>query len=304
MRKYLFLLCCIPVICFGQYRADRARTNPNVADGNGYCFRGHTAATSAYCADATALFARMTTPPNDVRKTVINNFIVGAKTAGIWQKWDAVYVLAAADQQAALLNWIADTNNATAENSPSFVADSGFKSNGTSSWVNSHYNPTQDSVHFSIMDASVSVYCVTSSAVNDQYDIGCADYKVTSYSWVMINSRNGANFANASLCGTSAYDSYNCGTSSLGLTSMSRNASTFYLYKDGSPVANNAYAPAYTPNLNIAICTNNFWNGTQAGYSSRRISFVSFGALLSATEQAELATLVEAYMDSVGCGKP
>lgn len=143
MKRLLLFLCFLPVICFGQYRADRARTNPNVSDGNGYCFRGHTAtAVSAYCPEALALFARMTTQPTDARKTVINTFITSLKTAGVWDKLDAMYVFAAANQQAALLNWIADTNNATAENSPAFTADEGIQGNGTNSYDNTFTNCT------------------------------------------------------------------------------------------------------------------------------------------------------------------
>lgn len=304
MKRLLLFLCFVPVICFGQYRADRTRTNPNVADGNGYCFRGHLATeTSSYCAEATALFARMTTPPTDARKTVINNFITGAKTAGIWQKWDAVYVLAASTQQAALLNWISDTNNATAENSPSFVADSGFKSDGSTSWVNSHFNPYQDSVHFSRVSAAASVYCVTDAALSDKFDIGAVEF-TSLYSNILLQTRDASSRINGGLFVNGYYGGYISVPSSIGLTSYSRDASTVYFYKGGSGVGTESYAPTYMPNVNVGIGCLSYWNGTQNSHSTRRISFVCFGSLLSSSEQATLYTLVEAYMDAVGCGTP
>ena len=304
MRRLLILLCCLPFVCFSQHRATRVVQNPNVADCAGYCFRGHLPAVETYCAEAMALFARMTTQPTDARKTVINTFITSLKTAGVWSKLDAMYVLAAADQQAALLNWIADTNNATAENSPSFVADSGFKSDGSTSWVNTHYNPYQDSVHLSRVGATVSVYVVTPMAASDKYDVGCIEFN-GSYSFLFINSCNAANSTNAAMWHNSAYNGSLAVTSSLGLTSVSRNATSAYVYKNGTGGITDTYVPQYCPNANFGICCGSYnWGGSpiQSAFSQRRISFTLIGGLLSATEQAALATSVETYMDAVGCG--
>jgi hypothetical protein len=245
----------------------------------------------------------MTTPPTDARKTVINNFITGAKTAGIWSKMDAVYVLAAADQQAALLNWIADTNNATAENSPSFVADSGFKSNGTSSWVNSHFNPYQDSVNFSRVSATVAVYCVTSVAAGSSVDVSGIDLGAE-YADIYICTFDAASRIAGTLLKNSPYGAYVTVSSATVLTVFSINATTVNFYKNGTGVGSETYAPSAMPNVNVGIGCINYWNNTQGDFSPRRISFVAFGSLLSATEQAALNTLVEAYMDAVGCGQP
>lgn len=88
-----------------------------------------------YLAQAKALFARMTTPPTRARMNLINQMIGALLDAGVWQKLDALYVMAAADSQAARLNWIADQYNLTAVNSPTFTVDSGYTGNGTSSYL-------------------------------------------------------------------------------------------------------------------------------------------------------------------------
>ncbi|HEX5184232.1 MAG TPA: hypothetical protein VFW19_13930 [Allosphingosinicella sp.] len=68
------------------------------------------AAASPYAPEAAALFARMDNPPDDDRKTLIDTFIRALKdgaTSGsdILGRMDAFWVLAAADDQAASLDW-------------------------------------------------------------------------------------------------------------------------------------------------------------------------------------------------------
>lgn len=305
MRKILFLLCFLPILTFGQYRADRNRTNPNVADGAGYCFRGHTAtAVSAYCAEATALFARMTTPPTETRKGQINTLITSLKTAGVWTKLDVLYVFAAADQQAALLNWKENDNNATAESSPSFVADSGFKGDGSTSWVNTHYNPYIDSVNFSIVSAHISLYVLSNIADAGQYDVGVVYYS-SAYSNTFINSNDGGSRILGGICIDGFYDGYASVTNSLGLSAIDRSAGTQKYYKNGTYITSNTTAVKPMPNVEFGVCAlNRDFLGTisQLNYSKRRIAQVAIGGALSAIEETAFSAAIEVYMDAVGCG--
>lgn len=73
------------------------------------------------------LFSYMAVQPTAARKVILNAFITTLKGAGIWQKLDLLYVLAAHDAQAARLNWIAPQANAlVATNSPVFTVDQGY----------------------------------------------------------------------------------------------------------------------------------------------------------------------------------
>lgn len=297
MKRLLILFLLFPVICFGQYRADRARTNPVVSDGNGYCFRGHLAtATGAYCAEATALFARMTTVPTDARKAVINNFIVGAKAAGIWQKWDAVYVLAASDQQSALLNWIADTNNATTINAPAFKIDTGYA--GGVGTINTHYNPTQDAVNFAQDDASSLVYISALGATGDNRVFGALSGDTWYYLSPSFNNVQSIMSVNS----TQNHLFYPL-ISELGLAGISRSSATTEVeYRtDGTST--------YTENSNGLLNENigvlGLWfEGNGYGLYGGTVSFFCVGSSFSQTNYDALATLVETYMDAVGCGKP
>lgn len=93
-------------------------------------------------AEAAALAARFTTAPTNARAALIDTMVGAIKTAGVWSKLDALYVFAAADQQAALLNWVAAAYDATLVSTVSFTADRGFTGNGTSGYVSSNFNPT------------------------------------------------------------------------------------------------------------------------------------------------------------------
>lgn len=84
--------------------------------------------TGPYTPQALSLFSRMTTPPTTPRKVAINDLIVALIADGIWTLLDALYVFAAADSQAALLNWVAG-NAAGTIGGPGFTADQGFDGN-------------------------------------------------------------------------------------------------------------------------------------------------------------------------------
>lgn len=101
---------------------------------------------SLYETEASALFARMTTPPTAARKTAVNDMIVALKAAGVWSNLEVLQVYSAADSQAALLNWVSTSYNATAVSSPTFTADRGFATNGSSSYINTGFGPSGSSL--------------------------------------------------------------------------------------------------------------------------------------------------------------
>lgn len=104
-------------------------------------------------ADAQAVIDAMTTTPSAARQTSINSFVKQLKTGptngtNAWAELDALWVLAAADSQAALLNWKDPTGTAaTVVGSPTFTADLGYTGNG-SSHIETNWDPATDGVNF------------------------------------------------------------------------------------------------------------------------------------------------------------
>lgn len=127
---------------------------------------------AGFDADAQAIFGAFTTPPDDTRKGLINAYVLALKAGGVWNSLDGLYVFAAADSQAALINWRnPGTHDATLVNAPTFTQDRGFTGNGTNSYVNSNFNPlpqggcTSKTPHTSAREASpISGPATTTSA--------------------------------------------------------------------------------------------------------------------------------------------
>lgn len=96
--------------------------------------------------ETTALASRMATPPTAARMALIDGTIALLKdgSAGespAWDKIDTFAAFAAADSQAALLNW-KGTSFAPTNYLATFTADVGFAGNGTAALIDSNYNPT------------------------------------------------------------------------------------------------------------------------------------------------------------------
>lgn len=119
---------------------------------------------SGFTAEANALISRFTTPPTWQRSRLINNTIVMLKNSGVWPLLDALYFMAAADSQAASLNWVQNTFNLTVQSgSPVFTADQGYTGDGATTQLNTSLNPataglklSQNSVHLSVWSRTAS----------------------------------------------------------------------------------------------------------------------------------------------------
>lgn len=92
--------------------------------------------------EAAALVERFATPPTEARKALIDAFWSTPNIKPVMAKMDAFYMLAAADAQSSLLNWVSTSYNLTAVNSPAFVADRGYTGDGLTSYLSTNFNPT------------------------------------------------------------------------------------------------------------------------------------------------------------------
>lgn len=103
-----------------------------------------------YDPSAAALFAAMAVQPSAARKANINTTIVALKAAGLWTTIDRLHVTKAHTSQAALLDWKTAANSATARNVPTFTADAGFTSDGSTSDLETNFNPATAGGNFAL----------------------------------------------------------------------------------------------------------------------------------------------------------
>lgn len=256
---------------------------------------------SAFEAEATSLFARFTTPPTDARKLVINQLIVDLKSAGVWAKLDALYILAAADAQAARRNWITDALNAVATSSPTFTADRGYAGNGTSSYLNTGFVPSTAGGLFSQNSGHISAWSLTSRAAN----ISCLMGATTgsgggSAPYVNIFTRFTGDLAYFTV-NSQGLETGISNTATAGLFVASRTGSAASQgYRNGSALgAASSVASTGRSNNAIALLGRLSSDGIQLP-TSDQIAMASIGSGLDATDAANFHSAVETYLQAVG----
>jgi hypothetical protein len=121
-----------------------------------------------YQAETNTLAAAMTAAPTVQRKAMIDRRISKLKTAGFWALKDVDYVPAAADAQAASLNWKAPASNAlTITGVETFTADRGYAgaADASASLVTG-YDPSAASLGLAQNDAHMAIYPLTAGTAS------------------------------------------------------------------------------------------------------------------------------------------
>jgi hypothetical protein len=106
--------------------------------------------------------------PNAAVQTAGNDLVVALKAAGIWAKRDVLFVFATnGDANFACIDWKnpSDTTNATRVNdfALTFTANQGFTGNGTSSFIDTNYNPSTFGGQFTLTNAGYEAYLFAAS---------------------------------------------------------------------------------------------------------------------------------------------
>lgn len=254
-------------------------------------------------AEAATLVAAMSSAPDDTRKGVIDTCIGAIKTAGVWTKLDCLWILAAHDSQAALLDW-KNLSDATAVNSPTFTTDRGFTGDGSTSYINTNFTPSTDGVNYTQNSACMGAYlnAGTDTAVSGPNSIGFSSNSNTRQSRIepWRSATGGAtvrvrmNDAAATTVGTIA--------TRFGLTASNRSASNaVQVYRNGSSIGTSAVTSAALGTIDAYILGFND-AGLLNGQNDNRCAAAFVGGSLTSTEHADLFTAIEAYLDAVGAG--
>lgn len=117
-----------------------------------------------------ALLLRFSGDASTARKAAIDRLIGALKVSGVWQRLDALYVMAAHDAQAAQRNWIADRFNLAISGSPVFTADRGYRGDGEG-YLDTGLNPTAGGLNYRQDNASMGFWNL-SDLSSESYDMG------------------------------------------------------------------------------------------------------------------------------------
>ena len=243
-----------------------------------------------------ALIARFTTPPTTERSALINALIGSLLTTGVWAKFDAFYVMAQYDAQAAQQNWLADQYNLTPISSPVFTTDRGYTGNGTTSYMQCGVN--LDGLTQYQRDSAHLMEWVRTLPTNP----GGASTEVGVYTGTdraRLRSTTGAGGIGNSAARVnqaSTSDSAGTVTRGTGMILASRTGSsliTTYRNDDQSSTSSVASAALTSGALGLM-------RGVDGTYSNAEISVASFGAGLTTTDKSNLYAALNTYLAAVG----
>jgi hypothetical protein len=246
---------------------------------------------SSYETESEAIFAAFTTPPDDTRKGHINSLVAELKAASAWDDFVFLYVHAAADSQAAKINWKNPGSlTATEVNSPSFTTDRGFTGNGTSSYLSSGYNLSSGGGVYTQNSAHMGSYAITNV---DGTRVDISINGASPGAWVVPRTSNNITIRANDATTTSRGGTV---TTSVGHTMWSRTgASLVRVYRDGSQVG----ADVTVASTGIANDVVRVGAGAST-FSNRQIAIAHIGAGLSDAKAAAIASAFATYLTAVG----
>lgn len=254
-----------------------------------------------YDPDAQAVFDAFSAPPSYEDKANINMLILALKSAGVWDKLDVLWVTAAGTQQAGTINWKnPGTHTLTLVDNPVFTQYEGFTGNGTDSYFNTNWNPTDDGSAYTLDDAGFSVYLRKDVAATPNWVFGFVDSK--NFNLIFQSLRTG----NQVLSWINSGNSYSePNTESYGFYQASRISSTeIEIFKDGISLGIDISSSAGLPSGGdiYGLAYNAFNIGVPFGFSINQISYLGFGSSLNSTQASTEKEAIEQYMDAYGKG--
>lgn len=242
-------------------------------------------------AEAEAFVGRMTVEPDATRKQLIDEFFTALKNIGL-SKFDAVYLLAAHDQQGGLLNLISTSHNASAVSSPTFTADRGFTTDGSSTYVDTTFNPTTSGVAYTQNSAHFAFWSLSTATISHNTPWGGANDDGAAPNTQMAPRTNSGNFSLRVNDGTTGNVT---NATSNGLAAVDRRTSS------ARRALLNGVAFAEDSTASTGLPDAPFWLGrVSTVYSSRQFAFASVGAHLTDAEHASLHTAVSDYLTAIG----
>src|SRR5690606_4214625 len=130
--------------------------------------------------------------PSEAGQQADDQLIVELKATGIWEAAPVVYnFLTEGNSDYACINLKnPDTHNCLKVNSPSYTSKQGFKGNGSTSYLNSQWNPSTHHLNlWTINDAGYVIVIGDDITADSLADFGCR----SSTSFIQCNSRNSSN---------------------------------------------------------------------------------------------------------------
>lgn len=252
--------------------------------------------------DAVAYIARLTGSYSDPELAAINAFFVGTKADGVYSLLDLLYIHALDNEVDGRLNIKAATFTATRVNAMTFTARQGFTGNGSSSYLDTTFNPSTAGGNFAQNSGSMGFY-TRNNIASDAIDMGIysGGNNTSLYSRLLT-----ANVAVGRI-NSSSFDTgsrFSGRTDSQRMLLISRISSTEHsLYGSSGLLQTTSNTSTAIVNGNIFIGTaNNVGGGgvPGGGFSGRQFAFSFIGGGLTGTQAGNLTNRVNTLLTALG----
>lgn len=239
--------------------------------------------------DARNLFATMTVKPSVDRQRLYSTTILALKQAGVWNKLDMLQVYAAHDEQAARVDWKLPSRVASAVSAPTFTMDRGFNGNGTSSYVDTNYNPSTAGINYTLNSATIGVWSLTQGTSSNGI-FGWSDGTNRAF----INARNDYSATDARINQGSPPTFFNSDGRGL-FTGVRTGAGARQVYRNASLLGSDSTSSTAIPNGSWGVD-----RISAAGFASVQVAASFAASGLTASEVAAVHAALSAYMTAVG----
>lgn len=237
-----------------------------------------------------ALVARMATQPSDARIQSYDQVFRSLAQINMLAELDCLYLLAAHEEETALLNLIKDQYNLT-NNGATFTADEGFTGNGSSAYLSTGFTSANFSITNSTGQDVASVFSLT-AAQDDNPMLGVIN--VTNSTKFEITPRNTSDLFTGEMDSTGALLS-TANTDGLGWYSVrrSRSSGMNYLYKSYESLTS-ASRTKLTCDGTVTLLRNG------SSYSSSKVGAAALGYMSNPDTIGNLEMIVRRYLADVG----
>lgn len=228
---------------------------------------------------------------SDAQRVRVTTLIATLKSASVWTPLDRLWLFAAENATQALTDLKARAT-ATATNSPTFTANRGYAGNGTTSFVNSNFNPSTASGNYTRNDAMFGCWVETAQTASAAAHTYVGAY-VTNYAYMSQNNTTQNKWA-ANANGNTLFTF----STQTGLWVPQRTgANAQALFKDGASVATDTRASTVLENRTVVFLALDIsaFEATDA-----RLALGVIGKSLTAAQHAGFYAAARAYMTAVG----
>jgi hypothetical protein len=220
--------------------------------------------------------------PSAAQQVKQNLLLKNLKLSGAWAKLDTFVCLATdGGSNFALIDWKKLTQY-TAVNSPIFTTNQGFQGNGTSSYLETNFNPSSQGVKYTLNNASRYAY-VSVANVNNVID-GISN---AARNRMILANNNQHNINSGTTFLNSSFEYLGVGMKSIHRTS-STNVTLF----------NGTVSGLRTANSTIIENASQFILRSGTAYSTNRIAMYAMGASLI-SENTDFVNSFNTYINSL-----